>query len=373
MALERRFFPNHMNLKWATSLLLGIILSVGGLYLAFRNVPFSTLWDYLGTIDYIWVLPAVLLAILSFVCRVLRWQVILGSIQRVSFWTAFHPLMIAFMINSVLPGRVGELARPAILKKNANVHYGSGLATVAAERAFDLIVILVLFFSVMSGTTIDPEFSISFSDHQINKETLERIIAGFAKLSLVLIAGMVVVSIDTSRRWIARLIMGIPAYGLFFLGKDKQTIIAHKVCRRLVAVMESIASGFAMVKSPRKLALCLLLSFIVWVLAVLSYAVFALGCPGIEIDLIEMTAVVVIVCIFIALPSVPGYWGLWEAGGIFALTLFGVAHKEAAGFTLANHALQMIPVVIIGAFSAWIIGINIWQASTARDESDRSA
>ncbi|MBW2613663.1 MAG: flippase-like domain-containing protein [Deltaproteobacteria bacterium] len=118
-----------------------------------------------------------------------------------------------------------------------------------------------------------------------------------------------------------------------------------------------------MIKSPGKMTLSLVLSILIWLLGVLSYAVFALGCPGIGIDLVEMAAVMVIVCIFIALPSVPGYWGLWEAGGIFALTLFGVSGREAAGFTLANHAIQMIPVMIIGAISAWITGVNIWRTS----------
>jgi hypothetical protein len=71
----------------------------------------------------------------------------------------------------------------------------------------------------------------------------------------------------------------------------------------------------------------------------------------------------VIICFVIALPSVPGFWGLWEAGGVFALMLFGVAEKDAAGFTLANHAVQMFPVILVGMLSAWINGINIMQVS----------
>ena len=73
----------------------------------------------------------------------------------------------------------------------------------------------------------------------------------------------------------------------------------------------------------------------------------------------EMTAVMVIICFAIALPSGPGYWGLWEAGGIFAMLLFGVAENDAAGFTLANHVAQIIPVVIIGLVSAWSSGVNL--------------
>jgi len=36
--------------------------------------------------------------------------------------------MIGFMINCILPGRVGEVARPIILKKKENVPFSTGLA-----------------------------------------------------------------------------------------------------------------------------------------------------------------------------------------------------------------------------------------------------
>jgi len=79
--------------------------------------------------------------------------------------------------------------------------------------------------------------------------------------------------------------------------------------------------------------------------------------------MVEILICMVIICFFIALPSVPGYWGLWEAGGMFSLTLFGIAPKNAAGFTLMNHAVQLFPIIIIGLVSAWITGVNIWNAS----------
>ena len=77
----------------------------------------------------------------------------------------------------------------------------------------------------------------------------------------------------------------------------------------------------------------------------------------------EMSAHMVILMFIIALPSVPGFWGLWEAGGIFALSLFGIATKDAAGFTLVNHAIQMFPIIIMGFISAMIISVNILQVS----------
>ena len=75
----------------------------------------------------------------------------------------------------------------------------------------------------------------------------------------------------------------------------------------------------------------------------------------------------IIICFFIALPSVPGFWGIWEAGGVFALSLFGISAQNAAGFTLANHAVQIIPVIMVGIVSAVITGINILKVAYDKD------
>ena len=73
----------------------------------------------------------------------------------------------------------------------------------------------------------------------------------------------------------------------------------------------------------------------------------------------------VIICFFISLPSVPGYWGLWEAGGVFALSLFGISANRAAGYALVNHAVQIFPVIIAGFVSAIITGVNIRKMAKA--------
>jgi len=55
------FRCNHMNKKFIVSILVGTAISTGGLYLAFRNIPFTDLWEYLATINYFWIIPAGLL------------------------------------------------------------------------------------------------------------------------------------------------------------------------------------------------------------------------------------------------------------------------------------------------------------------------
>ena len=172
--------------------------------------------------------------------------------------------------------------------------------------------------------------------------------------------GIIFVTIDYTRMLTNRIIMGTPEL-IFFLNQANKEKIKTIVCSRIVGMVNNIAAGFGLVKDIKQILICLVLSFIVWVVNALSYYVMALGCPGMQLSLFEITAIMIIICFFIALPSVPGFWGLWEAGGVFAVSLFAVSEKDAAGFALASHATQMFPVIIAGLVSAFVYGVNIRQ------------
>ncbi|CAB5151247.1 hypothetical protein D3OALGA1CA_4626 [Olavius algarvensis associated proteobacterium Delta 3] len=351
------------------SLVLGTVVSAITLYLAFRNVPFADLVAYLGTINYLWMIPATLVILISFMLRAVRWQIILRSARRVGFWEAHNPMMIGFMMNCVLPGRVGELARPILLRKQSKVPFTTGLATVAAERVFDLIMLIALFAFVLATVPIDPELNMTFGNYQLNRDTLEMIATGMLRICFVFIIGIILVTIDYTRSLIQKTILRIPQLLSFGSVAVKQKI-HDRLAVPLANVTDNIASGFSLVRYPKSIALIGMLSLIIWLLAAFSYYIIALGCPGVDLSYPELTAVMVIVAFFIALPSVPGFWGLWEAGGVFAMTLFGVPGKEAAGFTLANHALQMLPVILVGFAAAIVTGVNILQVTRSGDLPD---
>jgi glycosyltransferase 2 family protein len=344
------------------SLIIGVTISALALYLTIRNVPVADLLDYVVSINYFWIVPAVLVLLTSFVLRVFRWQVILESAGKVSFWQAFHPLMIGFMINCILPGRVGEVARPAVLQKKENIPFSTGLATVAAERVFDVSILLILFSILLATVPIDPNLDIVFGKYHLNRETLITIGGGTFKLLILLIAGIFMVSFGRTRTVIKRSIMWVPSL-FFFCGSELKKKIQKKICEPVVNVVENFTSGFALVKYPSKIFICFGLSVFIWVLAAFSYYLTAQGCPGIELSFTEIFAHMIIICFFIALPSVPGYWGIWEAGGVFALVLFGVSSKDAAGYTLANHAIQILPVMAVGFISVMVTSVNILQVS----------
>jgi uncharacterized membrane protein YbhN (UPF0104 family) len=351
-----------MKKNMTISLIGGVLLSAVALYFAFKNVPLAELFKYLASINYFWILPAVLVAVFSFLLRAVRWQIILESTHRISVWRAFHPMMIGFMINCVLPGRLGEVARPVILQKEEKVPFATGLATVVAERVFDVGLLILLFMLTAGALKINPDQHVAFGTYQLNQETLQTVFDTMLKLGALLIAGIAIFSIGKARDLTYSAILLTPAL-FFFAGKRFKAAVRKKVCDPIINILINIARGFALIRYPKKIFLCAGLSALIWGLQAWSYFLFSLGSPGINLTYIEITTVMVIICIFISLPSVPGWWGLWEAGGVFALSLFGISAKDAAGFTLANHAIQVIPVILIGFASAMVLSVNIRRMS----------
>ncbi len=191
------------------SLIIGILISGIALYFAFRNVPSTELIEYIVTINYSWVIPAVLVTITGFILRVLRWQIILSASTKLSFMRVFHPLMIGFMLNLILPGRAGEIARPLILKQKEGLPFATGLATIAAERLFDLVVLIILLTVVLSFVNIDPDIETKFKTFSLNMGTIEMVGKGLLNLCLLLIVSITMLLFQKTRNLIGRIIMGI--------------------------------------------------------------------------------------------------------------------------------------------------------------------
>ena len=135
----------------------------------------------------------------------------------------------------------------------------------------------------------------------------------------------------------------------------------------LAGLIDLFAAGFSLLKKPVKIIQCLILTLMIWGGNALSFYIMARGCPGVELSYPESVALMVIICLFIALPSAPGYWGVWEASGVFGLSLFGVGAGTAAGYTLANHFVQLLPVIIMGLISAMVTGAGILQTARPAD------
>ncbi len=89
-------------------------------------------------------------ALIAFVhlCRSWRWHYLLAPLGvRISFGRLLAVSSVGFMAILVLPARLGEFVRPALLRRKGEISASAALGTVAVERIIDGLVVSVLVFT----------------------------------------------------------------------------------------------------------------------------------------------------------------------------------------------------------------------------------
>ncbi len=346
-----------MHRKSIVALALGILVSVAGFYLAFRHVPLDSLVAYARYVDYRWTLPALLVLAVTYFVRSLRWQFLLRPLGRVALATAYHSIIVSIMINCILPGRMGEMARPLIIRRKAGLSFASSLATLAAERLLDMATLLTLLVLALPIISTSPGRIVSFGGYELSSALLNRLVLTSGFGLVLLLGALFSIAHGGIRQWYFKVIACCAA-GVRRLLPRRRGPSIEAAEKHLRTFLERCAEGLQALSNPGHLLLVVLMSTAVWLLNGLSFYLVALGCPQIHLGYADIIVTMVVICVFIALPSVPGFWGLWEAAGVFALAYFGINAEPAAGFTLFNHALQILPVIAAGWLSCIFLGIR---------------
>ena len=354
-----------MNHKVYISLIVGAVFSCLGLYLAFRNVPLASLLEYAAQINYGWIIPAAVSLVLAYLVRSIRWQWLLRPAGPLRLSSAYHSIIISMMVNFLLPGRIGELVRPIVLKRLEALSFTSSLATLGVERLLDLATLLVLLLPTLMLLAPPAGNTVTFGSYELNRHLLTNLGVFSLLTSFILLIFIYALGSARFRTVVIAWLCRLPSLAKWTGSKRLNAAMQHGVLL-LSEILERGARGVQAIRNTKGFLVAMLTSFIFWSFNALSFYFLSLGSPGIHLSLIEICGVMVVICFFIALPSVPGFWGLWEAAGVLALSFFGIAGDAAAGYSLFSHAFSIFPVILAGWVSCLIIGFR-WQTLTKRD------
>jgi hypothetical protein len=134
--------------RTAVKAVVGLVLALAFLHFFLRGTRLDDLWRVLIAADPGRFALACLFSALSLVTRGYRWRCYLRPVKNVSFLVAFEVLMIGYLFLNFVPGRVGDLiVRPLLIGQTERVPKVSVLATIAVERLFDTLTV-VLFLSL---------------------------------------------------------------------------------------------------------------------------------------------------------------------------------------------------------------------------------
>ena len=102
-------------------------------------------WRIMADTNLLWLASAFLVNWMALIFRTIRWRVLLASPKPPGFYPTFFANTTGYMLSTVLPIRAGDVARPALLSRRANVRFAEALGTVLTERILDLFSILAIF------------------------------------------------------------------------------------------------------------------------------------------------------------------------------------------------------------------------------------
>jgi glycosyltransferase 2 family protein len=157
------------RLLTGTWLRVAVVLLVGTavvLMIVWRGPSWSAIHDTFTIVKWRWVVAAIGLNLLSVVSRSIAWRAVIDQAMpepRPGYRLVFSAFSVGLFANAVLPGRIGELARVAVLNRKVSRRRGTWatlVGTVFAHRVFDLVPVLLLIVYVLITAKI-PHWAVT--------------------------------------------------------------------------------------------------------------------------------------------------------------------------------------------------------------------
>ncbi len=324
-------------MKLAINLGLSLLMLAASLWMVWPNAhgqdALGVAFDRLTFADFAQTLVAyfAMLGVVHF-CRAYRWTNLLAPIGvRLGLGRLMAVSSVGFMAILVIPARLGELVRPALIRQKGHVSASAALGTVAVERIIDGLVV-----------------------------------------SIVVFVTFVTLKNDQSPGWmmptayIASGLFGVCLIGLFFalswpnwtvrtfLKVSLLTTLAPRLATRLEGKLHELIRGFAVLRDKKNLFAFLAWTIAYWVANGLSCWVLARG-MGLDTTVVGAFALMGLVAVGITLPNSPGMIGQYQW-----LTMLGVSLELGAITDVAPLHPDGTPVYgMVLAFAIFLHGLQV--------------
>jgi uncharacterized protein (TIRG00374 family) len=144
------------------------LVFMGGAFALFwwRGPSFRAIGTAFTAVEWRWVVVAIAFNLASVVTRALAWTTVIRQAMPEPHpkpLTVFSAFSVGLFANAVLPGRIGELARVAVLVRKLPRRKGlwaTLVGTVLAHRVFDVVPVLLLILYVLATAKV-PAWAIT--------------------------------------------------------------------------------------------------------------------------------------------------------------------------------------------------------------------
>lgn len=304
-------------------ILFSLTLAVVLLYFTLRGLDWSAFWKTIRNGHYGFLLLIIPIGSANYFIRALRWSIFVRSEKKIPILSVFWANMVGYMGNAYLPARAGELLRSAFLGQKSGLGTSFVFATAMVERILDTVaLVLIGSISLLWLGNISPWLA-----------NAVRIISLAGILGLA-----VIIAAPFQEKLIQRLFGWLP------LPPKISPLISKQITRFLV--------GMRCLQSRRRLLTFILLTAVIWLVDAVGTTI---GVRIISQTLSLAQALILLSALGLssAVPSTPGYVGVFQFVAVTVLVPFGFSRSEALAYILVSQILNYLVVSFWGLLGLW--------------------
>ncbi|HMN31214.1 MAG TPA: lysylphosphatidylglycerol synthase transmembrane domain-containing protein [Caldilineaceae bacterium] len=232
-------------MKRSWQLLIGVLISVGCLYLVLPGLHLADFTQVLRTANYWWILPGIAVYFIGLWARSWRWHYTLRHFKDIPLYRLFPLVCIGYFGNNVYPFRAGEVLRSYALRQTEGIAISSSLATVIIERVFDGLVMLLFVFLALPFA---PAFPIGYRNA----------VVGLTVILLVATTFFIWTAVQPER---------MAAVYHFLAGR----LLPQTIRKRTDDLYARFIEGLKSLSTPRDVVIIFAISVIIWLLETVKY------------------------------------------------------------------------------------------------------
>ena len=253
-------------------------------------------------------------------CAGLVWRTLLQ--EQASFSQVFLTLNEGYLLNNILPFRLGELGRAFLLSKKAGLGFLQVFSTILIERALDVAFAAGLLFATLPFVM------------KVNLAWQAAVTMG----SLVLVGLVCLYLLARNQTWA--------------LQQFDRLVVRFPKLERLIGQQQLSAffTGLGSLTDGKRFLKVVLLMLLNWGIALLQFFVLLRGyLPAAQPLWAAFTMAVM--ALGVAAPSSPGAVGVLEASVVGALSIFGLDPSVTLAVALTAHLSNYLTTGLIGAYA----------------------
>lgn len=310
------------RLYWLLSILLAAVL----LYYALRGVDWRGVWSILAGARWSYLAAGAAITSGSYFLRALRWRILLNAEARFGVLHVFWANMAGYLGNNFLPARAGELIRTYLISRDSPLSNTYVLTTALAERLTDVIALVLWSSLILMGIHPKPAW-----------------MAGLSR-TLAVVAGIGAIAIAV-----------LPHAGGMVRGVLERLPMPARIRPLLLDLSQQVLLGLAAFHHWGRFLGFTVLTIAIWLADACGTMV---GAAALGLDVRFPVAMLLLTGMGLgsAVPSTPGYVGIYQFVGVTVLTPFGISRDGALAYMLVAQAIGYLTVLLYGLPGLYYLG-----------------